>query len=268
MTRLAWLAPLVVFLGCNGTSTETTPSGDGGRNTSALTCSETAGANWTIEKSKFAFGGTPKQDGPNHWTGPEGAAGGGVDTIAIPNSGAPAQGRPDFSADSEVLKAHVKAYLMGFGIQECQIHDVEVLSSFGGGGPVGGPVTQTSSHNSINLARAIDGIPVAESHASATMNDQDQSTREEIFWPELDADVVAAAKAFRDQLKDPVALAAYKAKLPSGFQDVDGQVLLHHSYGFSTEPLKFHFSYDVSQAKSNGPSGSFDADGKLIQQTF
>ena len=128
MTRFAWLVPVLAVFACNGSSTEATPTGNGSPSTgadggtdaggSSTGCSDTAGATWSIEKSKFAFGGAPVKDGPNHWTGPEGAAVGPPDALAIPNSGASAQGRPDFSADVEVLKTHVKEYLMGFGIQE------------------------------------------------------------------------------------------------------------------------------------------------------
>ena len=129
---------------------------------------------------------------------------------------------------------------------------------------MGGPTTQTASHRSIDLSRAIDGIPVAESHANATMNDQDQSTREEIFWPELPSDVVAGAKAFRDKLKDPAELAAYKAKLPNQAQE-SGEVMLHHSLGFSDQPLKFYFSWSTIMGSS---PVSFDSDGKYVAPTF
>jgi hypothetical protein len=265
MTRLAWLVPFLTVLACDGSTTEPTPAGGNGTTSSAATCSETAGATWSIEKSKFAFGGAPVQDGPNHWTGPEGAAVGPPNALAIPNSGASAQARPDFSGDVEVLKTHVKEYLMGFGIRECQISNIEVLASFGGGGPVGGPTTQTAGHRTISLSRAIDGIPVAESHANATMNDQDQSTNEGLFWPELPADVVAGAKVFRDQLKDPATLEAYKAKLPTNFGPItSGQVMIHHSLGFGDQPLKFYFAWDA--IAGNSPV-SFDADGNRVVQT-
>jgi hypothetical protein len=264
MTRSTWLALAFAAVACNGSSTEPTPPAGN----AVATCSETAGATWSFEKSRFAFGGTPVWDGPGHWTSPHAAGSGGPDALAIPNADAPEQGRPDFSNDPEVLKQHVKEYLMGFGIGACQIADVSVLASFGGGGPVGGPYTTTSSHLSIVLARAIDGIPVDESHAGATMNDQDQSTHEEIFWPELPAEVVVAAKAFRDKLKDPAELAAYKSKLPTNYGPLpDGMIAIHHSLGFGNEALKFHFSYDVTQARSSGASVSFDADGKMIPPT-
>ena len=95
-------------------------------------------------------------------------------------------------------------YLMAFGIRACQISNVQVFGSGGGGGPVGGPFTPAPSHSSIVLARAIDGIPVPESVAYATLNDQDESTRESVYWPAAPTSnlVAGAEDAFADRLAD------------------------------------------------------------------
>lgn len=213
------------------------------------------GATWTIQKSRFAFGGTPVEtpEGNNvtAWIGADGRAtmqqfgyvgaslNGGVAT------------RPDWSNDPTALTQHVEAYLMAFGIPSCQVRDTNILGGSGG--------------RAVILSRAVDGILIVESHANASLDDLDQSQQEEIFWPTIPAAALTAAKAFRDQLKDPTALAAYKAKLPDGSRG-DGQVMIHHTFMVgTTSTFKAVATWDVI---TGDETLSYDQNGALFMLDF
>ena len=121
--------------------------------------------------------------------------------------------------------------------------------------------SQVQAGTDISLVRGIDGIAVGESIAYAKFNVDDQTTSEGLYWPTIPAATVASARAFRDLLADPAALAAYKAKLPATAQG-DGVVAIHHpecpSLISSYQPVA---TYDVS---SMGATLSFDVNGKRV----
>lgn len=264
MRNFGWVLGGMLLVGCTSSSTDATPSGSG-TTSAAASCDETAGAKWSLEKSRFAFGGTPVEDHPGHWTGPTGAgAGGGNFALFSLNGDSPDRNRPDFSADPEVMQTHVTEYLEGFGIQRCQIASSNVGASGGGGGPVGGPFTPAPSHLTISLTRAIDGIVVSESNAYAMLDDEDKSTSESLFWPALTPEVIAAAKALRTRLADPATLAAYRAKFTNTYEyRTEGAVTIHHTLAFGDEPLKFWASYDTMT--TGMMPVSFDEDGNLLE---
>jgi hypothetical protein len=277
------LLVLGFVLGCSGTSS--TPSvgtpitnptaGDAGSadaGASLGTCGDDgkdlSGATWSLAKSKFAFGGTPTESssqGQDHFTGPEGAgiayAGG---AMMIPNAGAPAGGRPDFSNDANIQTAHVRAYLQTFGIPDCQVSSVSQLGSGGGGGPVGGPTTTYAGHLTIALNRGIGGSMIADSHANAEMNDQDASSREDIWWPAIPASVVAQAKQMQTDFADPAKLAAFQAKLPDGDGALPGVIRIHHNYPDS-KTFSAVVTWDVER---NGSGISYDANGQMWFASF
>jgi hypothetical protein len=111
---------------------------------------------------------------------------------------------------------------------------------------------------------------VSESLAVGRFNTDDQSTSEGFYWPEVGADVVDAARAFRDRLAIDGGLAAYKAKLPANAQG-DGQVVIHHTGSSSAAAFRAAASYDVRQSSQGGEFGrglSFDADGNPMLTTW
>ena len=220
-----------------------------------------AGAAYDITKSRFAFGSTPSKDDADgfvRWVGVDGVVGieqsGGE--LGILNAGAPEASLPDWSDDPTALASHVTAYFATFGVSACQIGDAQV--------PGG------SDGRTIALARAVDGINVAESLAYARFDNQDQSTSEGFYWPTIPADVVTSARAFQAMLADPTELAAYKAKLPADAQG-DGLVILHHTSSSSTAPFAAAATYDVEPPP--GPLGrgstlSFDAEGNPVSASW
>ena len=153
------------------------------------------------------------------------------------------------------------------GVDACQIARTNIFSSGGGGGASdGSSTTVLPSHQSVVLSRGIDGILVAESNASAQVDNADQSVSESLFWPTIPADVVTAARELKSALAAPGALAAFKAKLPSNAQG-DGAIVIHHTSGISqSASIQAVATYDVQQVNSfgDGASVSFDSNGTPV----
>jgi len=220
-----------------------------------------AGAQYDINKSRFAFGSTPTKDdayGLVRWVGVDGvvsiARSGGE--LGILNAGAPGANLPDWSDDPTALSSHVTGYFASFGVSACQVGDAQV-----NGG---------SNGRTVELARSVDGVSVVESLAYARFDNQDQSTSEGFYWPTIPADVVSNARTFHTKLADPSELAAYKSKLPAAAQG-DGVVNLHHTSSSSTSPFVAAATYDVIPPP--GPLGfgatlSFDADGNPVSTSW
>jgi len=250
------------------------PTADAGGPTSACAVEPDtglAGASWDVSLSRFAFGGTPTKStaGPNtRWEGPQGSASVSLFGYAMArsNAAAPASLLPDWNTDPDLLTAHVRQYFVGMGAPECQILRTLVTASGSASGSTDGGITQGgSSQRTIHLARGLDGaIPIVDSLAWARMNNQNQTDAETFFWPMLPAATIAAARAFKSELADPTALAAYKAKLPSNARG-DGEVVIHHTSIFPRTEFQTAVSWDTLQ----GPSpASFDRDGKPLLGPF
>jgi hypothetical protein len=252
----------LLLAGC-GRAASTLP--DSGATVSDLSCApgaELTGASYDITKSRFTFGSEPsKQVEPTivRWIGADGVVAifSNGDEGASLNGGAPEFALPDWSNDPMALADHVRAYFGAMGVASCQVGATPGITSGSGG------------TNAI-LERAIDGIPVGESHAWADFVVGDQTTGEGFYWPTIPADVVTAARTFRARLADPAALAAYKALLPPEAQG-DGRVIIHHTDGsFDTSPFTAIATYDVFESGGvlgGGGNHYFDADGKEITAT-
>jgi hypothetical protein len=237
--------------GCGSIATTSTSSAD------VAGCSPGAalvGASYDLGKSRFAFGSTPVRDDSNgivRWVGAHGVVAieaSGAE-MGIMNAGAPETSLPDWSADPSTLAKHVTEYFVTMGALTCQVSASQILGGSGG--------------RTVGLVRGADGILVAESNAFARLNTDDQSTSEGFYWPEVGADVVDAARAFRDRLAIDAGLVAYKAKLPANAQE-DGHVVIHHTSAISSAAFHAATSYDVVQSSPEGGLArqlSFDADG-------
>jgi hypothetical protein len=217
-----------------------------------------AGAAYDITRSRFAFGSTPTEftmNGMTRWTGKDGVvvirAFGATDGIM--NGGAPESALPDWSEDPDALTAHVRDYWIAMGIPACQILRTQVSALVGSDG---------THQRTILLERALDQIPISESRAFARFNNADQSTSEGFLFPSIPPDVVAGARAFRDQIADPSGLAAYKAKLPAEAQG-QGELTIHHSaISFvPNAPFKSAATWDVLV---NSAVRSYDINGMPV----
>jgi hypothetical protein len=138
------------------------------------------------------------------------------------------------------------------GVEPCQIADTQVEAGTDG--------------YTISLVRGVDGIAVGESIAYAKFDVNDQTTSEGLYWPSIPAETVASARAFRDLVADPVALAAYKAKLPATAQG-NGVVIIHHSRCpplSTSSAFQSGATYDVSGGYPWSASLSFDINGNPV----
>ncbi len=186
------------------------------------------------------------------------------------DANAPEANLPDWSADSAMLTAHASAYWVSIGVASCQIVASGIDGGGSGGGPIdGGPTTFTPGPSIVTLGRGIDGVPVVESLAVARFDVNDQTTYESFYWPEIPATVVSAAIAFANQLADPSALAAYKAKLPADAQG-QGRVVIHHTGASLPQPFQSAATYDVVETTplDDGGDLNFDPNGNPVTMTW
>jgi hypothetical protein len=260
---MIWLA---CTFACAGSRPDTASGNEAqSSGTSCAVSQPLTGAHYDIAKSRFAFGSTPvAMDAGSfvRWVGSDGVVAIESDgsEMGLLNGGAPETNLPDWSADSSKLAAHVTAYFVSMGLDPCQIASTGIDGSGGGGGSADGGIVEIAmSHQTVVLARGIGGIRVVESLAWAQFDNADQSTAESFYWPEIPAAVVTTARAFRNQLASPIALAAYKAKLPLDAQG-DGQVVVHHNHAGSQAAYQAAATYEVSQKNPLGFNGNFDFD--------
>jgi hypothetical protein len=258
-----WIGLALLLAGCAGGALS--PPSDSGTTVSDLSCApgaELTGASYDIKKSRFTFGSEPSEQMEptiTRWIGADGVVAifSNGDEGGSLNGGAPEFSLPDWSEDPMALADHERAYFGAMGVPLCQIDDKPVITSGSGG-------------TTAILERAIDGIPVGDSHAFAHFVVGDQTTGEGFYWPTISADVVTAARALRDRLADPTALAAFKLLLPPEARG-DGDVIIHHTDGsFDTAPFTAVATYDVFESGGwlgGGGYHHFDANGKEITAT-
>jgi hypothetical protein len=269
MRPLTSFALVASFCACGSSADPDTASETSGA-TSCATNAPLAGASYDVSKSRFAFGSKPTLDstgGLSRWVGSDGVVA--IDAngseLGIMNASAPETNLPDWSSDTARLTQHVSDYWVSMGVVPCQIGIVGIDSSAGGGGSVNGPTMVVAGPSSVALARAIAGVPIVESLAVARFNSSDQTTQESFYWPEIPADVVSAAIAFKNQLATPGALAAYKARLPADAQG-PGRVVIHHTSGVTMGAFQSAAAYDVVQTTPENDGGdlNFDPEGTPI----
>jgi hypothetical protein len=223
------------------------------------------GAAYDMSKSRFAFGSTPveqEQNGITHWVGADGAlaiwpaCGSSGMELGVINAGAPETLLADWSSVEQDLAMHVEEYFEAMGLDACQIGAVS--PNYGSDG-----IT-------IVLPRVAGNVPVQPSEAYAHFDADNQTTEEELYWPEIPADTILAAMSFSAMLANPTSLTEYKALLPAAAQG-DGQVVIHHSSCTSEQSPPAFISvvtYDVLE-EDNSQLGmpepvSFDISGNPV----
>jgi hypothetical protein len=186
------------------------------------------------------------------WVGDDGAVAIFSDgsELGVMNARAPETDLPDWSSDPAKLTEHAKEYWIAMGVAECQIAEPGVNGS-------------SSGSSTIVFARGVGGVPVVESLAVARFDVDDETTSEAFYWPEIPANVVRAAIAFKKRLADPTALEKYKAKLPAEAR-ADGSVVIHHTSAGSSSQFQTATTYEVTQSRSSGSVLEFDEDGKPV----
>lgn len=265
--RVGLISAIFLSVGCSSAGKSSSPAAV---TASASTSSCDPGATlrgtaYDMSRSKFAFGSTPSAvqlSVGTRYVGSHGALliedngsiGGALNADALEVA------RADWVGDDAALQAHAKDYFAEMGLDGCQIRSIDVLSQGSGGSSSGGA---SSSSRVISMGRGVDGISVLQSSASVQFKDTDVTSSESIYWPTIPADVVATARAFRDRLKDPGALASYRAHLPASAQ-ADGAVVIVHTDKFSMSPCHAAAAWHVLVGGTSGYAVDFDTAGTAI----
>jgi hypothetical protein len=262
-----------VALGCGGTPTEPEPArqGRGSRNQAAADLTATpAGAQGyrhSLACSRFRVGAgersasdwaLEKVDGPDgvFSVAPENGA-----VWASPKAGAPALLRKPFGSTSGLHNERVRQYFLGCGMPADQIGGVHVSSLVqAGGSPEGlGRPALMAWYSSVK--RVIEGFLVADSVAWARFNEDDQVVAESVYWPAIDASVLADAQALRATLENPARAAFFLGGLPA--EAKHGKVAIRHSSsGARGSPFVAFASLDVDvRSRSTTYVRHFDVSG-------
>lgn len=210
-----------------------TPTPDAARAPACSHDDALPGVAYDVTKSKFAFGNKPSLDTANsqtRWIGRDGVvniAANGAAT-AIMNGHAPALDQATWNDDPGALEDHVVDYFAAMGIDRCQIGTPDITSNGSGIQTADGTVKMKWDPPTVVLARAIDGISIPDSRASARWVKNDQATAETLFWPTIPAKVIRDAFALEATLSDPSQLTSYKSLLPADAQTT-GTIVIHHN---------------------------------------
>jgi hypothetical protein len=153
----------------------------------------------------------------------------------------------------------VRDYFVGTGLPSDQIGNVSIHATMSGGG-LASMVDVSKGHldwyTSV-ITRKIDSVPVAESVAWATFNEDGKVVKESVFWPPVPTDVVQDALA----LRAAVAGGDYFKQAPSVPQD--GQVTIHHTIGMGAT-LAFASCYQVRPGPGMSEAPCYDSGGAKI----
>lgn len=177
--------------------------------------------------------------------------------LASPNADAPPVGREPLGGGPAAHNAAVKDYFVKAGLPEAEVSGVAIHTKASAGGTGLDPASswKLDAYSSV-LSREYDGVPVVDSYAWAQMNDLGEVVTESVYWPAIPQSVLVAASAFKKQLADPPASAAYFAKVPS-----NGRLVIHHTPGVWEGTFEATVSYDVS---SFGKTTHYTAEGSVI----
>jgi hypothetical protein len=273
---LRFVGPLcALFLGACQTSPAEKAEGQPGAAVGAVALGRTAttipGFNHTTSTTKFQTGGGVSvvvASDRTRWVGSNG-------TFAVDNANGRAAGVMNagvpFSPYAGTIAAHealVQNYFLGAGLPAAQVGGIHTNVIGTGDGVPGPSEVPTQFAFSSVITRAVNGIPVAESHAWARLDAGGGVVAESVYWPALDASVISDAAAIAKTIASPTEAAAYFAKLPvASNAAAAGSVVIHHSSAYVEDTFQEIACFDVWQAASGGSGWTrhFDKNGTEIR---
>ncbi len=249
---------LVLAAGCSSSPPERPPGeAVAGPAVTSASAGPIAGYRHTVDQSRFALGAlldVKSEMGLTKYVGEHGVfavrnANGAV--LAVPNADAPGRRGAGFAGSAEAHDARVRAYFVGAGIPEDQIHSVHVNThGFGHAAAVGPfPKPEFADYDTV-LLRAVGGIRVVDSVAWARLGADGDVVAEEVFWPEIPRDAVLSAERMRDELADPVRSRDLLARIGADRADVE-VVLRHDASTVDAAPVA-RASFDVHVKSGSG----------------
>jgi hypothetical protein len=165
-------------------------------------------------------------------------------------------------------EALVNAYFAGAGLPTDQVGPIQSGTTGWGSGAAGSPEVPSKYAYTSVISRSLSGIRVAESHAWARLDSSGGVVAEGIYWPTLDASVVADALALAATLANPTTSVGYIASLPIPASVAStGSVVIHHTSEFVDAPVQAVACYDVWNASPAGSGWTrhFDKTGTEVR---
>jgi hypothetical protein len=214
------------------------------------------GFNQTFSTTKFQTGNgvstVLEPGGLTKWVGANGIFA--IDDIGAA-SGIMSAGVP-FTPYAGGIAAHealVKSYFLGAGLPEDQVGVMHTNVTASGDGFPGDPEIPKQFAFSSIVTRAVQGIPVDESHAWARLDVDGNVVAEGVYWPPIDASVVADALTLSTTLAAPTSAAGYLATLPLPSSVSGGGTLrIHHSSQFVRGNFTSVACFDVWNPSEGG----------------
>lgn len=269
------LAALCLSLwGCSTTASEPTPI----RSQSVQSQVQIGlpGYQHTVNASRFVLGAATTQRsefGMDKWIGTNGVFStrqrSGM-TLGIANADSPARKKGPLSLDAATHNAAVKAYFVQNGLPEDQVQRVveQPVMQMGG-------LETTSLNPSLNpslgqfdyyfttiFRQTTSGVAIEDSLAWARINVDGDVIMESVYWPAVDAAVVAEAEAMTKMMADSTTKLAFLAKLPAELNGVEGRVVIRHTSGAWDGLFAARACYDVKQKNR---TLHFDSNGVLMR---
>jgi hypothetical protein len=130
----------------------------------------------------------------------------------------------------------------------------------GKGSSTKGDTERTLEAYTTVVHRALEGFPVPDSVAWATVNADARVVAEEVFWPPIPQTVIDDAKMLNQSLTDPVRRSELETRLPAGSRTV----AIRHS-SWTEQNFVAFAAIDVLLSSRGGGTLHFDRDGKPLR---
>lgn len=215
----------------------------------------------TKQASRFQIGSASREVtefGMHKWVGDNGVfatrLASGM-TLGSPNADSPSRYFGALAGGPDAHDKAVKDYFIAAGLPKGQISSVRVMVSGLLATKIDNPGDVQSDFSALYsyIERAVDGVPVVDSFAWASINEEEQVVTESVYWPSIPQAVIDSAKAFASSLADSTWAADFHKKAPP-----NGKLVIRHTPGVWDGTFKAAVAYDVRWANE---TLHFDATG-------
>lgn len=168
-------------------------------------------------------------------------------TYAVSNADSPVWTFAPAAASTQAHASAVQSYFLAHGLPPNQILRASGLTEVEGGEDLGTSPTGSITRYIGVVHRAVNGVPVRDSHAAASLvtapaSGASVAAYERVYWPGFSHVITDSAAAFQAMLADPAQRATYLANLPT--QNKDGTLVIRHS-SWRQSPFVIFVAYDV-----------------------
>jgi hypothetical protein len=155
--------------------------------------------------------------------------------------------RGPYILDTDTHNMMVRNYFLNAGVPSDQVASALTSYVSGGGGAMGPSNSSASPLQRLitTISRTINGIPVMDSWAAASMRLTGDVDWESVFWPPVSKAVAEAATALATSLADSSTHAKFIAALPDVVREERGVVIHHTRLESSSAAPTAYVSFDV-----------------------